>query len=257
MRFSILTYNLLFHQAIPETLFLLKKNQPDIVCLQEISTNEIPQQIFADQGYQLAATSNSFIKRGKIYGLATFYNQKKLKIVRYENNKIPHTMYDWWRYITNLIKRKAVRKSVLKTVFQIINSREKITVFNIHLTAEATNEARIKQLKEILKQTQKSKPPIILVGDFNYVPYKRKKLERILKKYGFKEGTSKIDYTFSTFKNTNFYGWLTKAVIKLIGLFYPNYKLDFIFYKKLKLKEAKRIQTKISDHYPIIAVFEN
>jgi endonuclease/exonuclease/phosphatase family metal-dependent hydrolase len=256
MQLSILTYNLLYHQAIDELLFLTKQLKPDIICLQETSINEISQQPSLIDGYQLASTSNSFIKRGKIYGLATFYNNKKLKIIRFEKNRIPNTIYDWWRYLINLIKRKNVRRAVLKTTFQIYHSKVKITVFNIHLTAEATNEARIKQLKEVLNQSIKNKPPIILAGDFNYVPYRRKKLETIIKTFGFKEATAKIEYTFSPIKNTQFYGWFARLVAKFIKLFYPQYKLDYIFYKKLKLIEAKRIPSKISDHYPILAIFE-
>lgn len=256
MRLSILTYNLLYHQAIPELLFLTKKLKPDIICLQEVSITEISQRSALIDGYQLASTSNSFIKKGKIYGLATFYNDKKLKIIRFEKNRIPNTIFDWWRYLINLLKRKNVKRAVLKTTFQINHSKVKITVFNIHLTAEATNEARIKQIKEILNQSIKNKPPIILVGDFNYVPYRRKKLETILKTYGFKEATAKIEYTFSPIKNTQFYGWFARLLTKVVTLFYPQYKLDYIFYKKLKLVEAKRISSKISDHYPILAIFE-
>jgi endonuclease/exonuclease/phosphatase family metal-dependent hydrolase len=257
MLISILSYNLLYHQALPEVELMANEYNPDIICLQEVSADEISSQpLLINNHYQLASFSNSFINHGKIFGVATFFNQKTTHLVRYENNKIPHTLYDWFRFFINIFKRKIIRRGVLKTTFQIKKSKEKITVINIHLTAEATNGARIKQLNEILKQTLKNKYPTILVGDFNYVPYRRKRLENILKNYGFKEATDKIDYTFSPLKNTYFYGLIAKIFIKLLGFFNPRYKLDFIFYKKLKLKEVKRIASKISDHYPVLAIFE-
>jgi endonuclease/exonuclease/phosphatase family metal-dependent hydrolase len=256
MQLSILTYNLLYHRAIEELLFLTKQLKPDIICLQETSTDEISRQSSLFDGYQLASTSNSFISKGKIYGLATFYNDKKLKIIRLEKNRIPNTLYDWWRYLISLLKRKNARRSVLKTTFQIYHSKVKITVFNVHLTAEATNEARIKQLKEVLNYSIRNKPPIILAGDFNYAPYRRKKMETIIKTFGFKEATAKIEYTFSPVKNTQYYSWFIRLLARFVKLFYPQYKLDYIFYKKLKLIETKRIPSKISDHYPILAIFE-
>jgi len=256
MQFSIFSYNLLYHQAVEEVLSIIKELKPDVICLQEVAVDEIPKNAFLQYGYKLASTTNSFIKREKIYGLATFYHQNILKMISFENSKIPHTFYDWLRFFSNMLKRKFVRRTILKTTFRLRNSKEKITIFNIHLTAEATNEARLKQLNEILKQTTNIKNPLILVGDFNYAPYRRKKLEKTLKKFGFKEATDKIDYTFSFLKNTRFYGWFVKLIIKFLSRFSARYKLDYVFYKKIKLVRIERIASKISDHYPIFAVFK-
>lgn len=257
MILRVLTYNLLYGNAFKELTVFIEKYKPDIVCLQEISLDKIESdKKLLSKSYKLAGSCNSFIKKGNIFGLATFYNHKKLFVSYFNNERIPHTIFDWLRFIRNFFKKR-VKREFLKTSFKILSSKKNITVFNIHLTAEATNEARIKQIKEVLKSSNKITSPIIIAGDFNYVPYRRKKLENLFSQNGFREASSNIDYTFFVKKNLFLYGPIQKFLAKfLTKIFSDRYKLDFIFYKKLRLIKCERLNSTISDHYPLLAIFK-
>lgn len=256
MVFSVLTYNLLYGSALTEVKEIVQKYQPDILCLQEFPITDEDKKISLLHNYKLASSANSFIKWGQIFGLATFYNQKRTAVSFLENQKIPHTFFDWVRFFRNFFKKR-VKREFLKTVFKFNGSKKTVAVFNIHLTAEATNEARINQVKEILKATKKISLPLIIVGDFNYAFYRRKKLEKLFQEYNFKEATANIDYTFFAKKRLFLYDFITKLLIKIATKFFPEkFKLDFIFYRKVKLISCQRIESKISDHYPLIAKFK-
>ena len=78
MTFSVLTYNTLFNRAVNKLDIIVSQLHPDILCLQEVETEEKNLKKIENLGYRLADYSNSFIKFGKIYGVATFYNPNKL-----------------------------------------------------------------------------------------------------------------------------------------------------------------------------------
>ncbi len=252
-----MTYNLLLHNAAKEISCLVSSYSPDIICFQEVLLEKKDELLrLIPSHYRLAGYSNSFIKFGKIYGVATLYNKNKFQLVNSINNRIPHTLYDWFRFFSNIFKL-SVKREYFQTTFLIFSSKKKFSVFNIHLTAEASNEARINQLKNILKHTNKIKNPIVIAGDFNYIPYRRKKLELLLNSYKFKEATNKISFTFFAKKNLFFYGFFLKLITKIISQFITlRYKLDYIFYRQMRLVECQRLDSKISDHYPIFAIFE-
>ena len=71
MKFSLITYNLRYNKAINEVGQIIKKYEPDILCFQEIATDEPNLQILQNTGFKIADYSNSFIRRGKIYGYIT------------------------------------------------------------------------------------------------------------------------------------------------------------------------------------------
>ena len=256
MIFSILTYNLLYGAALKEIRSIVDEYQPDILCFQEFPIDDKENNSSLFKNYKLAGSANSFIKSGKIYGLATFYHQNKVSVSSLANQKVPHTFYDWFRFIRNFFKKR-VKREFLKTTFKINSSKKTINIFNVHLTAEATNEARINQIKEILKSTKKITSPLIIIGDFNYAPYSRRKLENLFKNNKFKEATSNIDYTFFFKKNLFFYTPLQKFFLRLLTKITPErLKLDYIFYKKLTFYKCERIESRVSDHYPILAFFK-
>jgi endonuclease/exonuclease/phosphatase (EEP) superfamily protein YafD len=105
----------------------------------------------------------------------------------------------------------------------------------------STNSARNKQIAKILADIQNgSINPVLITGDFNY-PYGRKKFEHLINKFGLKEATNNIFYTFE---------------MKLLGFIPVKWKNDYILYRHIKCLETKRIKVRSSDHYPIISTFE-
>ncbi|MCX7881192.1 MAG: endonuclease/exonuclease/phosphatase family protein [Patescibacteria group bacterium] len=263
MKFSLLTFNILFNKGFYELKEIIKKYKPDIICVQEINTKDdnLKQIEEINHNYQLADFSNYSLKYGNIFGMVTYY--KKNKFIFNTSEKIPlnKTFLDNFVMLINLIKDKNLGRSFLKTEFIEKKSRKKIIIYNTHLTVFTSNKGRIKYLNKVLKnlKTNDKKTSFIFAGDFNYLPYNRKKLENMMKKFGFKEATKNINYTIEYARNVkNFYeSTLTRIIVKIFSKFFTDkLKIDYIFYKNLFLKNIKKINVNSSDHYPLLVEFE-
>jgi len=94
MDFSLLTYNLLYNKAHQHVDKIVDKYKPDIFCLQEIQNSKKRLKILEENGYKLAEFSSSFKKFGKIYGVATYYNKDKFKLLNSEIILLPRGVYE-------------------------------------------------------------------------------------------------------------------------------------------------------------------
>lgn len=259
MNISLLTYNLLFNKAFDWLGKLLVKYQPDVICLQEVDTNEANLLKLNKFGFKLADYSNSFIQFGKIYGIATYYNPKKLKLVDTNSFNLPKSFYEAFTSFIKILKAGSQPRTILKTDFASVKGNKQITIYNIHLSVYGINRTRTKQLETILNhKTIKTRLPFIITGDFNYFPYRRKNLERIMSKHGLREATSSINYTIR-FPDRKFarYSFFQELAAKFVRKYFNNkVKADYTFYKNLKLTKTERIEEKFSDHYPILCNFK-
>lgn len=238
MTLSVLTYNILYNKALVELQEIIKTYSPDIICLQEIDTNEQNLRSIEGKNYQMANFSNSFIQFDKIYGLVTYYRKETLSFVNSFDINLTRSFIETLR---KLLKIEESIRSILKTEFIFKPNHKKITIYNIHCSMWSTNNARNKQIVKIFADIQNgSSDPVIVAGDFNY-PYGRKKFETLINKYGLKEATNNIYYTFE---------------MKLLGFIPVKWKNDYILYRHIKCQETKRIKVKSSDHYPVISTFE-
>ncbi len=236
MRFSLFTHNLLYHKAFAELNKLLKAEEPDVVCLQEFEADEQSMRGLAESGYLLAGSSNTFVRNHKAFCVATFYKRSVFSQVRSESIKLPRTHYETFLFY---LRGAHTPRSVLRTTFTLQNDTE-IVVYNLHLTAYALNGGRIRQLNSALSDLESGVDRAIFAGDFNY-PYNRKKLEELMSKYKLHEATKNISHTFES------------KLFKLITL---RLKDDYILYRGIKMTRTKRINWRVSDHYPIISYFE-
>lgn len=239
MKISLLTYNVLFNRALTNFDTILDHYQPDIVCLQEIETNEANLKNVEAHGYKLADYSNSFIKSGTVFGLATFYKQEVFKFTESSSLALPRSYYE---FLLVLLRGGNNPRTVLKTEFKLKNSDKSLINYNLHLTAWATNGIRVKQIKTTLEDLHISNTDkgVIIAGDFNY-PYQRKNFEELIAKHGLSEATDNLYVTFEG-------KWFHFLPMKL--------KLDYILYKNVKLTSTERVQSRDSDHFPIISTFE-
>lgn len=260
MNFSVLTYNVLYNEALNSLGKIIEEFQPDILCLQEIDTSEKNLNSIEKYGYKLADYSNSFIKFGKIFGIATFYSEKKMTLVNSTVVQLPRNIYEIILHIIRLLRGGNAPRTMLNTEFMLKKKRKKVAVYTTHLTAYGTNEARIKQIKKILNVAHKySNLPLLIAGDLNYIPYRRKRLERLINIYGLHEATSSINYTTRITRDGKFekFNFFQKAIIRLAYFLKKNqFKSDYIFYKNLQLKKIIRIEVCFSDHFPIFATFQ-
>ncbi|MEK7177782.1 MAG: hypothetical protein AAB705_03075, partial [Patescibacteria group bacterium] len=102
------------------------------------------------------------------------------------------------------------------------------------------------------------KAPLIIVGDFNYFPYKRMRLEKMMAKFGLKEATANIRQTIKFSGNGKFekFNLFQRLTLPFINMFVAKQiKTDYSFYRGLKLIKTERIESQTSDHYPIISTF--
>lgn len=237
MRISILTYNLLFHEAFSNIKALLNKHKPDIACFQEMESDEKGFEELEEEGYKLADYSNSFIRAGKVYCVATFYRSENISLKESECITLPRSYYEVFLY---LLRGNHEPRTVLKSEF-ILNNSKSLTHYNVHLTALATNGARARQLIHTLKDLKlHNKEHVIISGDFNY-PYGRKKFEELIKDCQLEEATSRINFTFEK---------------RFFGLISVKLKDDYVLYKNLNLVQTEKINVSYSDHYPILSTFD-
>lgn len=236
MNFTILTYNVLFGNALGLIPSLQKKYTPDVVCLQEFEITVENIRRIEQTGYFLADYSHSFVKFFKVYGVATFYNPHTLKVQDGEIIPLTRSFYE----IILLLLAVNQKRTVLKTKFIHKTSKKSIDVYNLHLTFHGTNTARLKQLKKVMENIEATNGTrLIVAGDFNYA-YNRRSLELVMKKYSLQEATRNLLYTLIW----NFL-WIIPIPLK------P----DYILYKGLKLKKTIREKETTSDHFPIISRF--
>lgn len=254
MQFSLLTYNILLNDARSSIQKLGETYHPDIMCIQELNTG-VQIDTIAGNGYRLAEYSNCFLRHGSIFGGAIYYNPKTL---RYHSSKLiylPLSYYEILRQLRQILLFKKRNRAVIKASFTHKQSKKKITVYNIHLSAQATNGVRIKQLKKTLKEIDHGDTSItVLAGDFNF-PFGRKKLEKTMRFCGFSEATSNLLYT--TDKRMTYYTSLEKMGKKLLDFLFKKrpFKLDYIFYRNCTHLKTKRINAPLSDHFPVFSTF--
>lgn len=259
MGFTLLTYNVLYNKAFIELSDIVQKYSPDIICLQEVDTNEDNLKKLEKNGYRLADYSNSFIKFGKIFGIATYYNSMKFKLIGTNSIFLPRSVYEIILMVIRVLFGGNRPRTLLETTFSINGINCKIRIYNVHLTVYGANGARIKQIKEAIEDIHiQRETSVIIAGDFNYFPYGRKRLEKLMKKHNLSEATRTIAYTvrYSSSGKTEKYNFIQKLGAKLIRKFFDGkLKVDYIYYKNLRLMEAKRINVRFSDHFPIFASF--
>lgn len=238
MTISILTYNVLFNSAVSSFENILNFCRPDIVCLQEIETDEANLRLIEKHGYKLADFSNSFIKFGKVFGLATFYNPDTLEYKDSASLTLPRSYYEFFLV---LLRGGNNPRTVLKTEFATKKTGKKITNYNLHLSAWGTNGIRVKQIRTTLEDLHIDKQSaIIIAGDFNY-PYQRKKFQELIEEYSLSEATTNM---YTTFEGK----WFEIFPMKL--------KLDYILFKNIQLIKTEKVPFRDSDHFPILSEFE-
>lgn len=238
-RTSLLTYNLHYGAGSSDVPSLLNTYHPDICCFQETDIDEDFFILLKRFGYDLAGYSHSFKRlfHTQHYSIATFYKRERYTFINSRFYKLPRGIIEMAQVAAGVTENS---RTVLQTQLLHADTKKPVYVYNVHLTAYSTNIARVKQIHSMAHVVKKHEQfPVFISGDLNY-PYKRKKLERIFKEYGFSEASHNVPYT---------------SIQNYAHVWIKRVKLDYMFYKNLSHVYTDRIPSCSSDHFPLYAQF--
>ncbi|MBR9678861.1 MAG: hypothetical protein GON13_01180 [Nanoarchaeota archaeon] len=205
---------------------LIKKQKPDIVCLQEVNLGSkknggVKQDKIIENITGLKkvhSTSNTLFPFYLKLSNLVFTNQK---VVKTEKLKLPVIIFS--RY-SNLITFKINNKEI-----DLINTHLS-TAVNVNLSNKITL-SRPWQIKKIINMVNNRKKPLILCGDLNCSD-KWKEYKTLRKKTDFQE--IKTQNTYPSWD--------------------PQHRLDHVLATpEIKLLTTKVLQSNLSDHLPIIS----
>lgn len=232
---SGLTYNVFLGMNLkPLLAWLYTENDLlDFYCFQEFPEHKIPDlKVYLDKlGYDLQFTPG-FTHPGETYGELTAFKSSKLKLLEAETislgGKDERTVVFTHQGLKIFrVDKLRIDKSALLTSFQY--QSHDFTVVNSHLSSDAHNSRKLKQLGTIIEALPTATSAVVL-GDFNYA-VGRRKLTETMKAYGFRSGLQKQ----KTFRFAPGISWQN----------------DYIFHRGCKVEDVATKDVPHSDHYPI------
>lgn len=261
MEFTLLNYNVLYNKAFLRLDTIIKKYKPDIICLQEVNTDKNNLQKLRAFGYELADYANSFMKFGGIFGVATFYNPKKLTFIRSNSISLSLSVSEMIFTLLQVLLGQKKPKTVLATDFMVKTTKKSLTVCNAHLIFVASNALRLKHIKQALTTIRiKKNSSFIICGDFNYFPYSRRKLETAMRQFDLIEATKNVLPSIKFSKDGKYeqFNFIQRLSTKLINRtrIAKRIKPDYVFYRNLRLFESQSLDVRYSDHFPIVSTFK-
>ncbi len=235
---------------------LLKNQQADIVCLQEVYFTGNPGEKELALRSALSGKYYSHLKvistgAGKYYGIATF---SKFPIVR--KGDIVHpgssslSIYsdvivdkDTFRVFNNHLQSFRLQRMNRSFINELANAPENKEIINelktISVSLKSGFIRRAAQAQAVKAMIDKSPYRVVVAGDFNDTPvsYSYRKIRKDL--------------------NDSFVAAGYGAGFTYMGN-YPRNRIDYILYdKNLECRCFEILKVKYSDHYPIVAYIRN
>ncbi len=218
-RVSILVWNI-FKQKRLDCMRLLEEyvDNTTLLILQEAQTT--PQLLnFIHSHHKIADQVPAYAFKDVYSGVMTIANIAPIKSIGFKEKE-------------PLIR---IPKSALVTQYQILDHKRTLLVANIHAVNFSFGlKIYRQQIRILLNQLVSHEGPIILAGDFN--SWSRQRLHllyRLIRKINL--------------KMVNFSSDIRKT--------FMGRPLDFVFYRDLKIEQAKIVHTNASDHNPILVDF--
>lgn len=259
--FKVLSYNIRLFNAFEkgnrgsekEVLEFLKKQQPDIICLQEFYGRGNPDQKVREIRNYLGDNYQSHLKvmgsgGNRFYGLVTF---SRFPVAGRGEIIHPHspalTIFtdviisrDTFRIFNNHLHSfglKSMEKSFIEEIIQQEEGKTLDEMKNLSLSLKNGFVRRAQQAELLKGQINLSAYPVIVAGDLNDTP---------------------VSYTYTKIRKglgdafvSSGYG----AGFTYRGN-YPANRIDYILYDNvLKCKYFDIIKIRHSDHYPVVAYF--
>ena len=257
LSYNVRLFNLYENQAgngsREQVLALIKKEQPDILCIQDYFISGTPSLKDAEVKKALGGKYYSHVKLigisgNRYYGIATYSKFpiiKKGDIVHPESSSL--TIYsdiiiknDTFRIFNNHLQSYGLKRMERSFLEELYSSSDNQTMNNIiSLSSNLRNGfiRRAAQSEKVKEQINKSPYPVMVIGDFNDTPvsYSYRKIRKGLED-AFVEAGNGAGFTYR-------------------GNYPPN-RIDYILYdNSLDCSAFEIIKVKYSDHYPIVGYF--
>lgn len=162
----VISYNLRKHRAAGELTALVERHDPDVLCLQEGDTSDLPSEI---AGLVLADAT-----KGNRLGLALYYREHAFRADEVRTIALKKSLHD--------IVLKPADERLLGVRLHDIDAGRAIVVASFHgAPLTALNSLRRHQIRTALDQLADLGPglPVLMVGDYNYPVFKERLGERI------------------------------------------------------------------------------
>lgn len=245
MRLSVLQWNIWHLEKVENIISVLKKYQPDIICLQEVVNNaernnykNVAQSIADEIGYELhfaIAYTDSETKSELGNAILTKSVQKNKTVFFIKNDSTGSSSY-------------AGEPRICMTNDIDTHIGKSITIATTHASYEHAfedNSSKKAQVNRLIKFVDECENPLILTGDLNLPPNSDsiQRLSAVLRNAG--PAISEKTWTTKPFSHNGF---------EETNL---NWRLDYIFVSKdIKVISSQIINIEYSDHLPILAELE-
>ena len=261
--FKVLSYNVrLFNyyenprdkESEKKMLELIRKEQPDIVCIQEYFISGSPSLKDAEIKKALGGKYYSHVKLigisgNRYYGIATYTKYQIIKmgdIIHPRSSSL--TIYtdvlikkDTFRIFNNHLQSYGLKRMDRSLLEELSAAGDNQTMSEIKSVSSSLSTGFIKravQADKVKEQIGKSPYPVMVIGDFNDTPisYSYRKIRKGLNDAFVKAGHG-AGFTYRGY--------------------YPANRIDFLLYdNSLECSSFDIIKVKYSDHYPIIGYFK-
>ncbi|MET0726355.1 MAG: endonuclease/exonuclease/phosphatase family protein [Leifsonia sp.] len=156
---KVVSYNLRKHRAVDEIAAIDERYSPDVICLQEADTKDLPEH-FGRLEHASSTTGNRL-------GLSVYYRSDRYEFRTMRAVSLKKSLHD-------RIARPAHERLVGVRLFDRLEERE-LVVASFHAAPlTALNSLRRHQIKAALAELQLLGPglPTLMVGDYNYPVFK-------------------------------------------------------------------------------------
>jgi endonuclease/exonuclease/phosphatase (EEP) superfamily protein YafD len=156
---KVISYNLRKHRAAGELASLADRHDPDVLCLQECDSSDMPTQI---HGLRLAEAT----ARNRL-GLAVYYRENTYRALDVRAMRLKKSLHD--RVL------KPAEERLLGVVLRDIDHGRELIVASFHAAPlTALNSLPRHQIRTALVELEQMGPglPALMVGDYNYPVFK-------------------------------------------------------------------------------------
>ena len=181
----VISYNLRKHRAATELVALVGEHDPDILCLQECDTTDLPDAI---DGLSLVQATS-----GNRLGLAMYLRSNTFRVEQVRTIGLKKSLHD-------RVLKPAHERVLGARLFDIDRSRGLIVASFHAAPLTALNSLRRNQIRAGLDALQALGPelPVLMVGDYNY-PVFKESLGQTVREHGYRL-TLSDDRTYTRYR---------------------------------------------------------